>query len=126
MTNFSYTSGAVPVGARLGRVVTTADGVAASSCWTGSHVHVEPRNDYRYGCYFAGQLGSNVNADSRLGMVGGERAAGINVPCSSDAETGAVISNGSFIRRPDGAIFRMAGGAPIYVSTWDAFGGGQP
>jgi Peptidase family M23 len=36
------------------------------------------------------------------------------------------ISEGSFVRAPDGKVYRIAGGAPIYVSSWDSFGGGQP
>jgi surface antigen len=36
-------------------------------------------------------------------------------------------SDGSFLRgTATGQIYRMAGGAPLYVSTWAAFGGGQP
>jgi hypothetical protein len=34
--------------------------------------------------------------------------------------------DGSFVRAAQtGAVYRVAGGAPIYVSTWDAFGGKQ-
>jgi len=35
-------------------------------------------------------------------------------------------ADGSFIRAPDGKVYRIAGGAPIYVSSWDSFGGPQP
>lgn len=131
LTNFSYTSGNVPVGARIGRVVTTGDGVRSNRCWSGSHVHVEPRNDFRYGCYIPGLLGRGVNGDSLIGIVGGERAGAVNSTCPASPETpsgggGGGVSEGSFVRRPDGAVFRIAGGAPLYVSTWDAFGGPQP
>lgn len=126
MTDFNYTSGNVPVGARIGRAVTTGDGVSGSSCWSGAHIHVEPRNDVRYGCYVGGLLGTNVNGGSPLGIVGGERAAGVNVPCSGNFETPPTIGDGTFVRRPDGAVFRMAGGAPLYVSSWNPFGGPQP
>jgi surface antigen/microcystin-dependent protein len=36
------------------------------------------------------------------------------------------IGEGSFVSTPDGAVYRVAGGAPIYVSTWSAYGGAQP
>ena len=39
---------------------------------------------------------------------------------------GGTPAEGSFVRAPDGKVYRVAGGAPVYVSTWDAFGGGQP
>jgi len=35
-------------------------------------------------------------------------------------------ADGTFIRDPaSGAVYRVAGGAPVYVSTWSAFGGEQ-
>jgi surface antigen len=38
----------------------------------------------------------------------------------------AVPADGTFIRgSADGAIYRVVGGAPVYVSTWDAVGGPQ-
>jgi len=43
------------------------------------------------------------------------------------ANTCQGINNGDFVVvRETGAVFRVAGGAPIYVSTWSAFGGAQP
>jgi hypothetical protein len=131
LTDLAFTSGNVPVGARIGRTVTNADGVSSNGCWTGPHVHVEPRNDFRYGCYLPGRLGGTANGDTVLGIVGGERAGAVNVPCGANPETpggggGGSVGEGSFVGRPDGAVFRIAGGAPLYVSTWDAFGGPQP
>lgn len=40
---------------------------------------------------------------------------------------GGGVGQGSFVLR-EGAneVYRIAGGAPVYVSTWDAFGGPQP
>jgi lysozyme len=39
----------------------------------------------------------------------------------------AVPQNGTFVRSfTTGAVYRMVGGAPIYVSTWDYYGGWQP
>ncbi len=38
-----------------------------------------------------------------------------------------VPADGSFIRTPgSGAVYRIAGGAPVYVSSWTVFGGQQP
>ncbi len=34
--------------------------------------------------------------------------------------------DGTFIQSIDGAVFRMAGGAPVYVSDWNRVGGMQP
>ena len=38
----------------------------------------------------------------------------------------AVPSDGTLLSTQDGAVYRVAGGAPIYVSTWDAIGGPAP
>ncbi len=38
-----------------------------------------------------------------------------------------LIPDGTFIRSTgSGTVFRIAGGAPVYVSTWSVFGGSQP
>ena len=76
LTNIPYSSGNVPVGARIGDLATAADGVYSTGpngCWTGPHVHVEPRNDVRYGCYVGGLFGARVGASTPLGSIGGER-----------------------------------------------------
>lgn len=88
LTNFPITSGNVPIGARIGDAVTAAHGVVRSSCWTGSHVHVEPRNDVRYGCFAGGLLGTTANSATMLGLIGGERATGANQRCPAGVETG--------------------------------------
>ena len=97
LTDFRYTSGNVPVGAAIGRPVTMADGVVPSSCWGGTHVHVEPRNDKAYGCYFRGQLNTRVTAANPLGIIGGEYAHGINVVCPAGAQAGGGIADGQFV-----------------------------
>ncbi len=129
LTDFRYTSGNVPVGAAIGRPVTAADGVAKSGCWGGTHVHVEPRNDKAYGCYFPGQLNARVTAANALGIVGGEYAHGINAQCPAGAEAGGGggLGDGQFVSVIEtGWVFKIAGGAPLYVSTWDHVGGPQP
>jgi hypothetical protein len=40
--------------------------------------------------------------------------------------TGGAIANGTFVRTPDGRVWRIAGGAPLYISSWAPFGGPQP
>jgi uncharacterized protein YkwD len=32
-------------------------------------------------------------------------------------------ANGAFLRTPDGAVYRVVGGAPVYVSSWASVGG---
>lgn len=86
LTNIRYRSGAVPVGGRIGDVATRADGLRDSSCWQGEHVHVEPRNDRLYGCYFNQPIGQAVGLNTPLGIVGGEHASGVNRRCPSGAE----------------------------------------
>jgi len=39
--------------------------------------------------------------------------------------TGATASEGGFVARPNGEVYRIAGGAPVYVSSWAAVGGQQ-
>jgi hypothetical protein len=42
-------------------------------------------------------------------------------------DVGTSYPDGTFlVSRQSGQVYRMAGGAPIYVSTWSAFGGPQP
>ena len=131
LTNIPYSSGNVPVGARIGDLATAAHGVYSTGpngCWTGPHVHVEPRNDVRYGCYVGGLFGARVGASTPLGSIGGERATGIRQRCPSNWETsGPTISEGSFVRY-GGHIYRIAGGAPLYISvaSWADVGGEQP
>ncbi len=38
----------------------------------------------------------------------------------------ARVPDGTFLRTLDGSVYRVAGGAPIYVSNWSAFGGSHP
>ena len=45
---------------------------------------------------------------------------------SSNTRAGsATISDGQFVSHA-GHVYRVAGGAPLYVSSWNVFGGGQP
>lgn len=44
---------------------------------------------------------------------------------TADLSAGAPHANGTFVTN-GGHVYRVAGGAPVYVSTWTAFGGAQP
>ncbi|WP_406832810.1 VCBS repeat-containing protein [Pedococcus sp. KACC 23699] len=62
---------------------------------------------------------------------GGRRTAGLDNFISAGFlghwRKGALSGDGGFVRvNESGAVFRMAGGAPIYVSSWNAVGGSQP
>ena len=35
-------------------------------------------------------------------------------------------AEGSFVGTPDGKVYRIVGGAPLYVSDWAPLGGAQP
>lgn len=115
LTNFPITSGSVPVGARIGDLVTAAHGVRSSSCWTGPHVHVEPRNDKKYGCFFPGLLNRRVDGSIPLGLVGGEWATAVNQRCPAGVETPAPVNRppfGSF-DTTDSPI-----GGRVHVTGW--------
>ena len=136
LTDFSYGVGAgVPVGGRLGRPVTTGDGVHSSSCWTGAHVHVEPRNDTKYGCFFAGQLHQSANAGTPLGLIGAEFATAKNVACPPGAEYNpppppdppGTANGGSQISNPNSNRCMDANGAGTangtQIQLWDCNSG---
>lgn len=74
--------GVIANGAQIG---TMSAGTTAANpdegCWTGPHVHVEPRNTSGYSCFQATPLNSPVGASSRLGVIGGASANGPNQLC---------------------------------------------
>jgi uncharacterized protein YciI len=47
------------------------------------------------------------------------------VPGGGGGSGGGAVTNGSFVSY-QGNVFRIAGGAPLYVSNWSVFGGAQP
>jgi hypothetical protein len=69
---------------------------------------------------------------SNFAAIGGARpVVGIDQWCidnSSDphAHLNAVPENGTFLNTSTGSVYRVAGGAPIAVSSWSVFGGMQP
>ena len=80
----------------------------------------------------AGGAPTYVSTWSAFG--GGQPTTDIDTAAIDLAGTGGYYNHlrdrpadGTFIRgTKDGAVYRIAGGAPTYVSTWSAFGGGQP
>lgn len=115
LTNFPITSGSVPVGARIGDLVTAAHGVRSSTCWTGPHVHVEPRNDQKYACFLPGMLNRRVDGSVPLGVVGGEWASGVNQRCPAGVETPALVN------RPPFGSYDSAdspAGGRVHVTGW--------
>ena len=117
LTNLRYRSGAVPVGAHIGDIATRADGLSDSSCWRGEHVHVEPRNDVRYGCYIHQPLGTAVGHDTPLGIVGGEHATTVNRRCGAGVETAPAPSPPPTTIAPPPATPTWAG-AFVSQSAW--------
>lgn len=113
----------VAPGERLG---TQATGLPYNeNCWTGPHVHLEPRNDSSYACYVPVGSLQSLNGGSAVGVLGGAYANGVRGSCPAGATNG--LTDGLFVtNKNDGRVYRIAGGAPLYVSTWDAFGGPQP
>jgi hypothetical protein len=119
----------VPVGAAIADMATAADGLRSSSCWTGSHIHVEPRNDVRFGCYVGGLRGTSVGATTALGSIGGELATGRNQRCPNGWEggtpglpTAAVSSGGGTLRAAattqSSALAAIPGGTQLTLECW--------
>ena len=111
-------------GVRLGD---TATGLPRDdSCWTGSHVHMEPRNLSGYACYIPLGAGTGVGPGTVIGRMGSVGGTGIRSPCGN-AGGGGLPGEGAFVSQQGSPmVYRIAGGAPIYVSNWAVFGGGQP
>ena len=95
--------------------------------------------------YFGGTLDDNVHAGVYAGVINGKPSfwsavtEGIGVALetmaweeAANAFVGAIRfstttppGDGSFVSY-DGNVYRVAGGAPLYVSNWSAVGGPQP
>ncbi|RKQ90927.1 hypothetical protein C8N24_0742 [Solirubrobacter pauli] len=74
-------NGPVGNGEQLG----TMSSGTRTSCWTGAHVHMEPRNDSKYSCFQSTPLGAGLGGGSKLGVLGGEYAAAKNQLCPPGA-----------------------------------------
>jgi hypothetical protein len=67
-----------------------------------------------------------VRADRSALRTRSSDVGSFEVPAlQAGALAAAALREGAFVKRSDGRIFRIVGGAPLYVSTWSAFGGAQ-
>lgn len=65
--------------------------------------------------------------DNAADAEDGDAAAGERTQAEAAVSTSTDIADGDFIQvSGSGAVYRMAGGAPIWVSNWSLFGGVQP
>ena len=111
-------SGAINNGDKLGVLYNGA----ATSCWTGPHTHVEPKAYSGTACFVSRGILTNFSADNALGVIGGGYTGGDNQTCPAGVENGGPTgppADGSLINNR-GHVYRMAGGAPVYVSNWAA------
>ena len=80
----------------------------------------------------AALLASPSAAGAAEARVAEARAAASSAPALvgvriAGAVTGPAVADGTFVVvRETGEVYRVVGGAPVYVSTWSVFGGPQP
>jgi hypothetical protein len=80
----AHSAGAISNGDQIG----TMSSGTATSCWSGAHVHMEPRNTTQYSCFQATGIGSSLDEASKLGVIGGEYSSGPNQLCPPGAVDG--------------------------------------
>lgn len=121
------------------QLIDPADIVNAGSGGYYGHLHATPadgtfvrtRND---GAVYEIAGGAPVRVNSWVPFGGGKPSTDIDPAAISHAGLGGAWrfllptpADGTFVATiQDGAVFRMAGGAPLYVSNWNVFGGPQP
>ncbi|WP_028472554.1 fibronectin type III domain-containing protein [Nocardioides alkalitolerans] len=107
----------------------TADGWPYSSSWrvcteSGIHTHT----DFQKACWARFPTYAVLPADTAIGMMSTAYPVATNTECDA-AELDYVntdpVADGDFVTY-GGHTYRVAGGAPIYVSSWAGFGGAQP
>src|SRR5450631_3199615 len=94
------------------RVGNSVYAVEQNASLTGRHTYILTDST------LSGQYGTSVR---------GFMHAAANTASATGGGAGSAVTDGSFIQiagRPQ--IYRIAGGAPTYVSTWAAFGGSEP
>ncbi|MCP3885388.1 MAG: M23 family metallopeptidase, partial [Propionibacteriaceae bacterium] len=120
----------------IGTVGTT--GLAAEGCWP--HLHYETRaSEVQSGAINPGELrgclnGTSVSWPAASGLQTWAAYPGVSASRLTITNEGtgcggvaAPVSEGDFIKiagRPE--VFRLVGGAPIYVSNWANIGGEKP
>ena len=86
-------------------------GGAGNSCWTGAHVHIEPRNDKHYSCLVPRGEGSSVGTVNDLGVLGGQWRSAKNQACP-----GGVVGSMNPFGSLDGVSSPAAG--QVRVRGW--------
>ncbi len=134
-----YVSTLAPFGGA--QPIVAVDPAAVSRAGTGSyfnHLRVLPLDGTFLSTAGGGGVyrvvgGAPVFVSSWAAVGGGHPTVAVDPAAISRAGAGSyydhlrsVPADGTFIQGAAGAVFRMAGGAPIYVSSWAPFGGGQP
>lgn len=99
------------------------DGSWEVSQSAGVHTHFEARNTQEYSCWTQYQVGARLALGAQIGQLGAPSVGGPNTVCAATPTNPLV--EGNFINF-NGNIYRIVGGAPIYVSSWAAVGGAQP
>ena len=103
----------------------TLGGAGSTGNSTGTHLHFAMRagaSGLTSGSAFRPEPMSGYSGFGAYGGCAGGRSPNY----TSGPPSGGSISDGSFVSAPDGRVYRVAGGAPIYVSSWNAVGGPQP
>lgn len=105
----------------VGTAVGPGTQVGTVADWGGnSHVHVSLiPGSYTSGTSGYGYRGCSTGAGANQGHVNPIPWLAANGPAST------IPAEGSFVSY-QGHVYRVAGGAPIYLSSWDAIGGSQP
>ena len=126
--NATQTSGAVTAGASVGTVAPAGargnNGVAhihfqiwsAPNCYNNSTIPFDSAHNARI-CGAPNMTATGPSSGN--GVWSGTRFTG--------QSCGGGIGEGTFVRVTDnGEVYRVAGGAPLYVHSWNVFGGAQP
>ncbi|MDT9591621.1 fibronectin type III domain-containing protein [Nocardioides zeae] len=107
----------------------TSDGWPYSSSWrvcttNGIHTHT----DLQRSCWASFGTNVTVGATTPIAVMSTASATSRNAQCSAAELQDAVLPapvDGQFVVS-GGRTYRLAGGAPVYVSSWAPFGGQKP
>lgn len=115
----AVSSGPITNGMVLGKV-------GNFGCAPGQHIHIEVKADGagNFACYQDyGHPGTPIGDNAKFAGMGSTGATGIRQACNGGG--GGSVADGTFVAY-GGHVYRIAGGAPLYVSSWNVFGGSQP
>ena len=95
-----------------------------SSCYqvstaAGIHTHIEVGSSSGTACYVGRPLGTRLTSTDTIGAVGGGYTTKrCPSPLPALAPTSQTFADGTFVRASDtGRVYRIAGGAPLWLST---------